>query len=165
MNSRDPLGGAGRGRENVRPLRPTPPQKKGFDARDPENLAKINYGLAMAAFAITWAFGSPLDLIGLGIGVAAVAIAASKREEGVSWLRSHHEFVLRTVIIGGVAWTLLSLVGWIFGALPLIGGMIKFVAYVVGQPLIVLWVVVRSVVGFARLQGRKPNPNPVSLLL
>jgi uncharacterized membrane protein len=141
---------------NVRPLRPPPP-KKAFDLRDPETLARTVYATALGAFVILWLGKGPVDMIGLGLGVAALAIAVSKRDEATPWLRTHHEFVLRTIVIGGAVWTLAALLYII----PFIGGV--FIAGIHIATL--LWVLARCVFGFMKLASRKAIANPTTLLI
>lgn len=142
---------------NVTPLRPPAPKKPLFDARDPKSQTLLVYGLTVMAFAISWLGNNFVTWIGLGLGVAAVMISASKRDEGPFWARSHFEFVLRTLIIGGAVWTLASLIG----VIPLIGWLIKWIV----QPVVLIWVVVRAAVGFLKASDTKVIQNPVTWLI
>lgn len=128
-----------------------------FDPRDPKSQTFLVYGLAVLAFGITWAGNQWVDWVGLGFGAAALFVAASKRDEGVFWARSHFDFALRTVIIGAVAWTVVSIIGII----PILGWIIAWVA----KPLIMIWVVVRSAVGFLRASETKVIANPTTWLV
>lgn len=142
--------------DNVTPLRPTP-KKPAFDVRDPKHQTFLVYGLTTLAFAINWTGNQFVSWIGLGLGVAALAISASKRDEGAFWARSHFEFVLRTLIIGGVAWVVASIIG----VIPFLGWAIAWTV----KPLVMIWVVVRSAVGFLRANDAKAIANPVTWLI
>jgi uncharacterized membrane protein len=143
--------------DNVTPLHPPAPKKPVFDARDPKHLTFLVYGLMVLAFAINWTGNQFVSWIGLGLGVAALAISASKRDEGAFWARSHFEFVLRTLIIGGVAW----IVATLFGVIPLLGWLVAWTV----KPLVMIWVVVRSAAGFLRANDAKAIANPVTWLI
>lgn len=141
---------------NVTPLHPPAPKKPFFDPRDPKQLTFLVYGLTVLAFGIS--LGNQLvNWIGLGLGVAALMICASKRDEGAFWARSHFEFVLRTLVIGGAVWTLASLIGII----PLLGWLIAWIA----KPVIMVWVVVRAAVGYLKASETKVIANPVTWLI
>ena len=141
---------------NVTPLHPPAPKKPFFDPRDPKSLTFLVYGLTVLAFGIS--LGNQLvNWIGLGLGVAALAICASRRDEGAFWARSHFEFVLRTLVIGGAAWTLVSLIG----VIPLLGWIIAWIA----KPVIMVWVVVRVAVGYLKASDTKVITNPVTWLI
>ncbi len=142
---------------NITPMRPPPPKKPLFDVRDPKQQAFLVYGLMVTAFGINWAGNQFVNWIGLGLGVAALAIAASKRDEGPFWARSHFEFALRTIIIGAVAWTIVSIIGII----PILGWLIAWIF----KPVVMIWVVVRSAVGFLRASETKVIENPVTWLI
>ena len=142
---------------NVTPLRPPAPKKPLFDLRDPKSLTLLVYGLAVLAFGISWAGNQFVSWIGLGLGVAALMICASKRDEGPFWARSHFEFALRTLVIGGAIWTLASLIGII----PLVGWVVAWIA----KPIVLIWVVVRAAVGFLRASETKVIANPVTWLI
>ncbi len=145
---------------NVTPLRRPKPKKPAFDARDPKSQVQLVYGLTIASFAIMWLGNQFVDWIGMGLGVAALVISASKRDEGVFWARSHFEFALRTIIIAGVGWTLLSLFGLIIGLIPFVGPLAIFVA----KAGVLGWVALRSGFGFMKASDTKALPNPVSWL-
>jgi uncharacterized membrane protein len=136
---------------------PTPPKKPAFDARDPKHMTFLVYGLMVLAFGINWTGNDLVSWIGLGFGVAALAISASKRDEGAFWARSHFEFVLRTLIVGGVVWVLATIVGII----PILGWIVAWIA----KPVVMIWVVVRSAVGFLRASETKAIANPTTWLI
>jgi uncharacterized membrane protein len=146
--------------DNVTPIRPPAPKKPAFDVRDPRHQTFLVYGLTVLAFATNLAPGGQfVGWISLGLGAAALVIAASKRDEGAFWARSHFEFALRTIIIASVAWMIVSLLFWI---IPFIGG--PLAAWLV-KPAIFIWVLVRSAVGFLRAGETKAIANPVTWLI
>ena len=141
---------------NVTPLHPPVPKKPFFDPRDPKSLTFLVYGLTVLSFGIS--LGNQfVNWIGLGLGVAALMISASKRDEGAFWARSHFEFVLRTLVIGGAVWTLASLIG----VIPLLGWLIVWIA----KPVVMIWVVVRAAVGYLKASETKAIANPVTWLI
>lgn len=142
--------------DNVTPL-PPPVKKPAFDARDPKHMTFLVYGLMVLAFGINWTGNDLVNWIGLGLGVAALAISASKRDEGEFWARSHFEFVLRTLIIGGVVW----IVSNIIGIVPILGWIIAWIA----KPLVMIWIVARSAVGFLCASEAKAIANPTTWLI
>lgn len=145
---------------NVTPFRPrpkpAPSRKSGFDPQRPQHKVLAVHGLTIATFLIYQFLTAPWNLAGLGLGVAAVAIASSNRNEGMPWAMTHHEFALRTVLIGGAVWMISGLLGWI----PFLGLAISFV-----QLAVLVWVLVRATVGLVRALGRKPTPNPRTPLI
>lgn len=141
---------------NVSPF-PVRPRKPLFDPRDPKSQTYLVYALSIAAFAISWSGGHLMSWIGVGCGIAALAISASKRDEGVFWARSHFDFALRTLIIGGVGWILVGVIGFI----PFIGPVTAWAL----KPVIMLWVLARCVVGAVRASNTKIVTNPTSWLV
>jgi uncharacterized membrane protein len=109
------------------------------------------HGLIAAAFGIFWFLGGFWEWIGIGMAVAAAAIALSKRDETGSWMRSHYEFGLRTVVIAGAVWTLWTLIGIV----PVIGWTIAWV----GKVALLLWVSLRAIFGIMRAAEKRPIPN------
>jgi uncharacterized membrane protein len=114
------------------------------------------HGLTLGAFAGFFLLGGMLEFIAMAAGIAAIAIAATNRQDGMPWARTHHEFGLRTLIIGGVTWVLAGLAG----AIPLIGMVAWFV--MIG---VLLWVGLRGVVGLLRGAARQPMERPTGLLI
>lgn len=135
-------------RDNVTPFRRRPPPPKPpFNLRDPRQLARGIYVLAAIGFALNW-FGGMIGLLGLGVALAAVFIAAGNRGEGPPWAQSHFEFVTRTLVIAACGLLLTSLVAM----LPLVAPAAFFV-----RVAIYLWLGVRLLVGFWRAMRAKPN--------
>jgi uncharacterized membrane protein len=148
--------------DNVTPLRrPQKPKKPAFDVRDPRSQVRLVYGLTIGSFAIMLLGTQFVAWIGMGLGVAALMISVSKRDEGVFWARSHFEFALRTLIIAAVGWTILSILGLVIGIIPFIGKPIIFLA----KAAVLVWVAVRSGFGFLRAHDTKVIENPVSWLI
>jgi uncharacterized membrane protein len=143
--------------DNVTPIRPPEPKKPLLDVRDPKHQTSLVYGLMVLAFGINWMGNQFVSWIGLGLGVAALAISASKRDEGPFWARSHFEFALRTIVIGGVVWTIAAIIG----VIPFVG----WVFFWGVKSVVMIWVVVRAAVGFMRASETKVIQNPVTWLI
>jgi uncharacterized membrane protein len=135
---------------------PTPRRSGGFNFRQPKAQVLGMYGLGIAAFfTLRWG-GGLVDFLGIGLAVAAVAIAASKRDEPPAWAATHHEFGLRTLVIAGAAWVLFGLTKVLTITIPIV----NLIEYV-----ILLWLLVRSVVGSVRALDERRVEKPDSLLL
>lgn len=155
-------------RDNVTPFRrPAPPkQKPPANARDPRTLTKAVYLLAMVSFLVSGfgvggGLGGILWIVGFGLAVVAVMIAASNRDDGPSWARSHFEFGLRTVVIGAAAIMLLNVFSWMTGQMTIILMPIIWGAHVA----LTLWVLVRCLYGLYRALRVQPYPRPATWLL
>lgn len=146
---------------NVTPFKRVKEKKPLFDPRDPKAQVSLVYGLSILSFAIMLFGNQFVDWIGMGLGVAALVVSASKRDEGVFWARSHFEFALRTQIIGAVGWLLISLFGLVLMFIPFIGGAVLFLA----KAAVLVWVAVRSGFGFLRASDTKVIDNPVTWLI
>lgn len=146
---------------NVTPFKRVKEKKPLFDPRDPKAQVSLVYGLSILSFAIMLFGNQFVDWIGMGLGVAALVVSASKRDEGVFWARSHFEFALRTQIIGAVGWLLISLFGLVLMFIPFIGGAVLFLA----KAVVLVWVAVRSGFGFLRASDTKVIDNPVTWLI
>lgn len=156
-------------RNNVTPFRPRRKEKRsaGERIRTPRGQVLLMHGLTLIGFGLSIAnriffagssdiWLSSLPWIALALGVAAVAIAASQRETGMPWTRTHHEMGLRTILIGAVAMMLASLLGFI----PFINPFIGLVILAIGA-----WVGLRASYGFIAGFLRLPMPRPRSLLI
>lgn len=140
--------------------RPQPPRaggvRGGIDWSRPRAQVALMYALGIAAFTAL-VFGDGLiDWVGTGFGVAALAIAASRKDLPPSWAASHHEFGLRTLIIAGCAWMLLALSKILIITIP-------FAA--LAQIGVGLWLLARSVVGLVRGLDERPIERPETLLV
>lgn len=148
-------------KDNVTPFRRPPapaPDRRQGSLKDPHAQAILVHALALACFALFFLTdGELFDFLAIGVGFAALAIAASKRDTPPGWAATHHEFTLRTMLIGGTAW----LVTTIVGIVPLVGGLAAWIA----QIAIVAWAGVRSGFAVVRARDRAPMPRPRSLFL
>ncbi|MGE0828199.1 MAG: hypothetical protein AB7O04_02475 [Hyphomonadaceae bacterium] len=151
-------------RDNVTPFRrrpPPPKPQKGNPLKSHRGKVILVHALTLIAFGIYVAarFMDPrsfVGFIGLAFGIAAVAIAASNRMEGMPWAMTHHEQALRTIVIGAAVWTIASLLLF----LPMLG-----VATLWIQALVALWVLIRACAGLVLAALRRPVFNAKGLLL
>jgi uncharacterized membrane protein len=111
---------------------PKPPMRGGKEGQ----IAMATHALTVLAFAIFLFLAQPWTYLGYAVGGAALLISASKRNEGPPWAARHFEFILRTIIIGAVSWTLGGLAGMVVGV---IGFVVTFATFG--------WVVIRSLAG------------------
>jgi uncharacterized membrane protein len=137
----------------VRRPAPKPPMRDGGDAR---RIVLGAHGLTAAAFVVFMFIGPPINLIGYVVGAAALLIAASKRSEGPAWAARHYEYILRTIIIGAVAWTLNNLIGLIPGIASISG---------IAAWGILGWVAIRSLSGLWQASRALAIDNPKTFLL
>lgn len=128
----------------------------GPDWSDPRTQVIVVYAMGVVSFGLFMSGRGFLDLLAMGLGVAAVIIAASKRDEGVPWARSHFTFALRTLVIAGALWTLLSLSMILIITIPFVW----FAKWALG-----VWLVVRAAVGIVRALERKGIANPETMLV
>ncbi|MGE3248978.1 MAG: hypothetical protein AB7J28_01465 [Hyphomonadaceae bacterium] len=145
-------------RDNVTPFRrrPKPRPEPSNPLRSHRGKVLLVHALTLTAFAIYFLLTTPWTYIGLALGIAAVAIAASNRHEGMPWALTHHEQATRTIIIGAVAWTLGSLLAFI----PGLGVATPWIHIIVA-----LWVGLRALIGFVLAGLRRPVPNPRGFLI
>lgn len=142
--------------ENVVPLRPRRrPQNRRFDLKAPRSQVLLVHGLTLATFALHLVGAGALRYVAIALGVAAVAIAAARRQEGMPWACTHHEYGLRTLVFGAVASILVSL-------LTLAPGLGPYAVYAgLG---VLFWVGLRTLWGFGRGLLRLPMVRPRSPL-
>lgn len=147
-------------RDNITPLRPRRPpprtERKLIDLNRPQHKVLLTHALVWATFVLHFVLSFPLELIGLAAAIAAIAIATSNRYDGMPWARTHHEFALRTLLIGGAIWIISGMMGFI----PFIGLLVLLTHFAV-----LGWVSVRCAVGLWRAGKRKPTPNPRTMLI
>lgn len=132
---------------------------------DPKLMVLMVYGATVAAFAMSlmagrspgWA-GMVFGLVGMLLGLSAVIVSASRRETGPAWTRSHMEFVLRTVVIGGVSWVAAMLVTQI----PFLGPQLGFLLFP-ALAAVSIWVAVRAFVGVWAAAGGRALGQPKTL--
>jgi uncharacterized membrane protein len=143
--------------ENVIPLRQKRRrQRTQFDLRAPRSQVLLVHALTLATFGLHLISSGPWRYLAIALGVAAVAIAAARRQEGMPWACTHHEFALRTLVFGAVASVLVSLAGLI----PGLGA-----AMIYANLGVLAWVGVRGLWGFGRGLMRLPMLRPRSPLL
>lgn len=123
--------------------------------------AVLVHVLTMACFAAPFLIGGLVgaqmaQLVGFGIGIAAVLIAHSSRESATPWAATHHEQAMRTIIIGSVLFMVLGLPRYVVSqevtAFWSFYSPIAFWAWLV----IVLWGGLRAVVGLVLATMRRP---------
>ncbi|MGE3142669.1 MAG: hypothetical protein AB7L65_05065 [Hyphomonadaceae bacterium] len=142
-----------------RPRRPPPRPKRPLNLQSHRGKAVMAQTLALICFAATYFLPAPpLSFIGLGFGVAALAIAASNRIDGMPWARTHHEHAMRTIIIGAASLTLLT-------ALQLIDYAPLFIVIYWGRIGVCAWAGLRAAIGVALAIIRRPIPHPKGLLI
>lgn len=143
--------------DNVTPFRrpkPVRPQQQGgLGIKTHRGKVVLAHVLTIAAFVLNFTLrGFPLSLIGLVVGIAAVAIVYSSRGAAMPWANTHHEHALRTLIIGYALWMVAGLLILINGAL--------YPITIYLQLGIAIWAVLRAVVALVLGVMRKPVPNP-----
>lgn len=150
--------------DNITPFRPRRPPPKpargpSFNLQSQRGKAIFVQLLVAACFAATYFLpGALWSLIGIGLGVAAVLVAQQNRADGMPWARTHHEHALRTVIIGAVAWMLLSVL-----LILNIGVLIPVVYW--GRIAVCVWAGARGLIGAALAVMRRPMFDPKGLLI
>jgi uncharacterized membrane protein len=144
--------------DNVTRFRPRQPDRRPGSFKDPDRQAMLTHGLAIACFLLFFfTSGELFDFLALGVGFAGLAIAASKRNDPPGWAASHHEFALRTILIGGAVW----MVTTIIAIVPVFGGLAAWA----GQIAIIAWAGLRAAVGIVRARDRAPIARPKSLFI
>ena len=91
---------------------------------------------------------------GLTMLIGAI-IAFLRRENAPTWLKSHYDFQIATLI-----YPLLFVAVAIAVAMTIIGLPIALLALAIGGLIFALWVVIRAVIGLVRLVDGRPNPDP-----
>lgn len=142
--------------ENVVPLRPRRrrPTRR-WDLKAPRSQVLLVHGLTLATFALHLVGAGALRYAAIALGVAAVAIAAARRQEGMPWACTHHEYALRTLVFGAAASILASL-------LALAPVLSPYAWY--ADLGVLSWVGLRTVWGFGRGMLRAPMLRPRSPL-
>lgn len=139
--------------DNVTPLRPRRRQRRGLDLRAPRSQVLLVHALTGVTFATFYFATGAFEYIAMALGVAAIAIAAGRRREGMPWACTHHEFALRTLLFGGVAWVLVRLASLI----PVVGAYQYYAIWAICG-----WVALRVVWGFSRGVLRLPIHRPLT---
>jgi uncharacterized membrane protein len=123
--------------------------------------------LTLACFVVQFFVGGQLgNLIGLGLAVGAGVVAFSNRFDAMPWSTTHHEHVLRTLIIAFVITTLVGLPTLVIptDTLSSIYGVYGPILFWTNL-IVLIWVVIRSGVGLVLAILRKPIPHPRGWLL
>lgn len=149
--------------DNITPFRqrpkPVAPQQSGgLGFKTHRGKAVLVQLLTLAAFACNYFLPSPpWSFVGMGLGIAGVALAYSNRGQGMPWASTHHEHALRTLIIGYSIWILGTLLLYIS---PMLLLATRFVHIVVA-----IWAGLRAVIGIVLALLRKPIPHPHGVLV
>ena len=149
------------------PRRPPPKQSGNMGLTTHRGKAVFVHVLTLACFIVQFVVVGQLgQLIGIGLAIAAGVVAFSNRFDGMPWATTHHEHVLRTLIIAFVITTLIGLPTLVIppdtlSSISGVYGPILFWANVI----VLIWVVIRSGVGLVLAIMRKPIPNPRGWLL
>jgi uncharacterized membrane protein len=149
--------------DNVTPFRRPPKrvqkrQQEGLGLKTHRGKAVLVQVLTIAAFALNLVFPTaPESYIGMGVGIGAFLLAYANRYTGMPWAMTHHEHAVRTLMIGYAIWVFASLLTLIYGALAI-------VAFYIHLGVIV-WALIRAVIGLVLAMLRRPIPNPRGLII
>lgn len=157
-------------RDNVtpfRPRKPPPKPKSNFNIASHRGRAVLVQLLTLAAMALNFMLAGPLSWVAWGVGVAAVAIAASNRQSAMPWAATHHEHALRTLVIGFAVSSLSTMLLYV---LQLSGVPAAIIApLTIGwfwlQIAVLIWVAIRAGVGLILAIIRHPIWHPRGILL
>ena len=142
-----------------RPRRPPPRPKPHLNLQSHRGKAVLAQLLTLTCFAATYfLLFPPLSYVGLAFGIAALAIAASNRIDGMPWARTHHEHAMRTIVIGAAALTLLT----VLQLMPFVQ-LTEPVFW--ARMVICAWAGLRALIGIALALFRRPIPHPKGLLI
>jgi uncharacterized membrane protein len=162
-------------RDNVTPFRRppkrtvAPQQRGGMGMRTHRGKAVLVHVLTLLTLAIPWTLGGVVpfvDILALGVGVAAGLIAISSRTDAMPWAATHHEQALRTLIIFFVVKTLLQLPYFILPpgtAMQIAGALSGLVFW--GGLVVTLWAGLRALAGVVLALMRRAVPNPRGWLI
>ncbi len=141
-----------------RPKRP-PPR---LNVQSPRGKAVLVEAMTLLTFVLSFIFPSPpLGLLAILPAIVGVLIASQNRNAAMPWARTHHEFGLRTIVIGMVALMLISLIG----LLPLIPSLYKAMVIFWGTVIVCLWGGLRGLAGLVMAIMRRAIPHPRGLLI
>ncbi len=157
-------------RDNVtpfRPRRPPPKPKSRFNLASHRGRAVAAQALALVAFAMNFQLTGASNWIAWGVGVAAVAIAASNRNTAMPWAATHHEHVLRTLVIGSVISTLsvvtLNLTALMHAPIAVLTPVTIANFWI--QLGVLIWAAIRAGIGLILAIIRRPIWHPRGILL
>jgi uncharacterized membrane protein len=147
---------------NVTPFRrPKRPPLK-LNVQSPRGKAVLVEAMALLTFVLSFVFPAPpLSFLAIVPAIVGVLVASQNREAAMPWARTHHEFGLRTIVIGMVALMLISLVG----LLPLIHALYKATVMFWGMVIVCLWGGLRGLIGLVMAIMRRAIPHPRGLLI
>lgn len=136
------------------PKRPVAPQQQGgLGFKTHRGKVVLAHLLTLAAFALNFFLRAPpWSYVGLAVAIAAVLLVYTNRGQSLPWANTHHEYALRTLIIGYAINTLAMLLTMVSGAL--------FMVTLVITVIVTLWAVIRACIGLVLGMMRKPIPNP-----
>ncbi|ANP46888.1 hypothetical protein [Candidatus Viadribacter manganicus] len=153
--------------DNVTPFRrpkPVRPQQQGgLGFKTHRGKAVLVHLLTIATYTCAFLFpfpappGAPLVLViascvSLALAFAVIALATPNRYGAMPWATTHHELAIRTLIIGFVLWTLASALTYISPALMVVAFW--------GHVIIMIWAILRAIIGLVLGVMRKAIPNP-----
>jgi uncharacterized membrane protein len=142
--------------DNVTPFRrpkPARPQQSGgVGLKTHRGKVVLVHLLTIAAFALNLLLQEPWSLLGMAVGIGAIALAFTNRGQAMPWANTHHEHAVRTLVIGYAIWVLGSLLGYVHGALA-VGTIYVHLA-------VAIWAGLRAVIALVLGVMRKPVPNP-----
>jgi uncharacterized membrane protein len=144
--------------DNVTPFRRPPKrvqkkQQEGLGFKTHRGKAVLVQLATIAAFTLNLIFPTPpLSYLGMAVGIGAFALAYSNRYTGMPWAMTHHEHAVRTLMIGYAIWVIASLLTLVYGPLAI-------VAFYIHLGVIV-WALIRAVIGVVLAMMRRPIPNP-----
>ena len=132
--------------------------------------AVLVHVLTIACFVTPFLIGGVVgeqmaQLIGFGIGIAAVLIAHSSREGATPWAATHHEQAIRTIVIGSILFMVLGFPRYVVSeeitSFWTFYSPIAFWAWLA----IVVWGGLRAIVGLVLAGLRRPVFNARGWLL
>lgn len=142
--------------DNVTPFRrpkPARPQQSGgVGLKTHRGKVVLVHLLTIAAFALNLLLQEPWSLIGMAVGIGAIALAFTNRGQAMPWANTHHEHAVRTLVIGYAIWVLGSLLGYVHGALA--------VGTIYVHLVVAIWAALRAAIALVLGIMRKPVPNP-----
>ena len=126
-------------------------------------MARENETVTLATYVSAFLFpfpappGAPIQLVlascvSLALALAAVALAMPNRYDAMPWAATHHEHALRTPMIGFAVWTIGGALGFVNGALVIVGFYVRVA--------VVIWATIRAGVGLVLALMRRPVWNP-----
>jgi len=149
--------------DNVTPFRRPPKrvQKKqqgGLGFKSHRGKAMLVQLLTIAAFVLNFFFPTGVEsYIGMAVAIGAFLLAYANRYTGMPWAMTHHEHAVRTLMIGYAVWVLASLLSLIYGALAIVTFYIHLA--------VIVWALIRSVIGLVLAAMRRPIPNPRGIII